>query len=58
MPCTITPRMIEIEPGHFVILDHGRPIGEVPLPKRPPEVGVGEKTVLLVIPRDTPRDAA
>jgi hypothetical protein len=39
--------MIETAPGHFVILDHGHPIGEVPLPERTPVVGVGEKTVFL-----------
>ena len=45
----MTPPMIEKIPGHYVILDHGRPIGEVPLPSTPPRVGVGEKTVLLIL---------
>jgi hypothetical protein len=45
----MTPPMIETAPGHYVILDHGEPIGEVPLPERKPVVGVGEKTVFLVI---------
>ncbi len=45
----MTPPMIEKTPGHYVILDRGRPIGEVPLPERKPVVGVGEKTVFLVI---------
>ena len=43
----MTPPMIETAPGHYVILDHGHPIGEVPLPERTPVVGVGEKTVFL-----------
>lgn len=52
---TMTPPMIETAPGHYVILDHGHPIGEVPLPERTPVVGVGEKTVFLVIrPRAEP----
>ena len=46
---TMTPPMIERAPGHYVILDHGQPIGEVALPERQPVVGVGEKTVFLVI---------
>lgn len=46
---TMTPPMIETAPGHYVILDHGHPIGEVPLPERKPVMGVGEKTVFLVI---------
>lgn len=45
----MTPPMIETAPGHYVILDHGHPIGEVPLPERKPVMGVGEKTVFLVI---------
>jgi len=45
----MTPPMIEKAPGHYVILDHGQPIGEVPLPEREPVVGVGEKTVFLVL---------
>jgi hypothetical protein len=52
----MTPPMIETAPGHYVILDHGHPIGEVPLPERTPVVGVGEKTVFLVIrPKAEPR---
>lgn len=43
------PQMYEITPRHYVILDHGRPIGEVPLPSHRPEVGVGQETVFLVI---------
>lgn len=46
---TMTPPMIETAPGHYVILDQGHPIGEVPLPERRPVVGVGEKTVYLMI---------